>query len=198
MNINENMIDNTVENIMKRGMNVILVDNKEEALKKIKELIPKDSEVMTGSSTTLNEIGFTNYLNSTDDWKNMSKEIMKEEEKEKRSDLRRKSVTAEYFLGSVNAISEEGELVTCDASGSRVGAYLFAAKNLILVAGTNKIVRNLEEAIKRVREHVFPLEDERAMKAYGFHSGTNKWAIIENEIIPNRINLILVKEKLGF
>jgi hypothetical protein len=74
------------------------------------------------------------------------------------------------FLGSVNAITQAGELVACDASGSRVGAYPFAAKKLVLVAGIQKIVPTLEDAIKRIREYVYPLEDKRAMKAYGMHS----------------------------
>ena len=88
--------------------------------------------------------------------------------------------------------------MACDASGSRGTAYPFAAKNLILVAGVQKITTTLDEAMKRVREYVYPLEDERAKKAYGMSSTTGKWVIIEREIIPNRTTLILVKEKLGF
>ena len=131
-------------------------------------------------------------------WKNLHEEILKENDVAKQMDLRRKSVTAEYFLGSVNAIAKTGELVACDASGSRVTAYPFAAKNLILVAGEQKITSNLDEAIKRVREYVYPFENERAQEAYGMNSTTGKWVIIEREVIPNRTTLILVKEKLGF
>ncbi|MEK6941358.1 MAG: LUD domain-containing protein, partial [archaeon] len=124
-------------------------------------------------------------------------EILKESDWPKQAELRRQATIAEYFLGSVNAISKNGELVACDASGSRVGAYLFSAKNLILVAGVNKITPSLETAMQRVREQAFPLENERAMKAYGMGSSTAKWAIIEKDR-PGRTKLILVKEKLGF
>ena len=197
--VNDETLNKTVEAIKQRGINVIVVDNKEKALSKIKELIPKGAEVMNGSSTTLNEIGFSDYLNSgKHGLKNLHEEIFKEKDMAKQMDLRRKSVTAEYFLGSLNAISKTGELVACDASGSRVTAYPFAAKNLILVAGTQKITSSLDEAIKRVREYVYPLENERAKKAYGMSSAIGKWVIIEKEIIPNRTTLILVKEKLGF
>ena len=196
---NEKELKHTIENIKSRGINAILVDNKRQAIEKIKEIIPKGSEVTNGSSTTLNEIGFTDYLKSEQHgWKNIHEEIIKEKDIQKQMDLRRKSVTAEYFLGSVNAIAKTGELVACDASGSRVSAYSFAAKNLILVAGINKITKNLEEAMKRIREYVYPLENERAQKAYGMPSTTGKWVIIEREIIPNRITLILIREKLGF
>jgi len=197
--INEKKLKEVVENIKSRGINVILVNNKKQALEKIKEMIPKGSEVSNGSSTTLDEMGFIDYLKSgKHGWRNIHEEIIKEKNMQKQMDLRRKSVTAEYFLGSINAIAKTGELVACDASGSRVSAYPFAAKNLILVAGTNKISENLEEAIKRVREYVYPLEDERAQKEYGMPSTMGKWVIIEREIFPNRITLILVKEKLGF
>ncbi|GIU68704.1 MAG: hypothetical protein KatS3mg001_554 [Candidatus Pacearchaeota archaeon] len=195
----EKEIHETISSLKNRGINVFIVGNKKEALEKIKEIIPKRSEIMFGSSLTLEEIGFFSLLESEKNrWKNFSEKIKNENDPSKRQDLRRKAVTAEYFLGSVNAIAKTGELVACDASGSRVGAYPFAAKNLILVAGIQKITKNLEEAIKRVREYVFPLENERAKKIYGMPSATAKWVIIEREIIPNRINLILVKEKLGF
>src|SRR3989344_5149418 len=164
-------LQEAVEAIKSRGINVIVVDNKEQALEKIIELIPKGMEVSNGSSTTLNEIGFIDYLKSKKHgWRNLHEEILKEKDIAKQMDLRRKSITAEYFLGSVNAIAKSGELVACDASGSRVTAYPFAAKNLILVAGTQKITSSLDKAIRRVREHVYPLENERAKKAYGMSS----------------------------
>lgn len=196
---NENEIKETAQALKSRGINVIVVNNAKEALEKIKSLIPKGAEIMNGSSATLNQIGFVDYLKSgKHGWKNLNEKILREKDMAKQMDLRRKFVSSEYFLGSVNAISKTGELVACDASGSRVTAYPFAAKNLILVAGFQKITNSLEEAMQRVREYVFPLEDERAKKTYGMGSTTGKWVIIEREIFPNRITLILVKEKLGF
>jgi len=132
-------------------------------------------------------------------WKNLHEDILKEKDYGKQSDLRRKALTkTDYFLSSVNAITEDGKLVAVDASGSRVGALPFAAKKVLIVAGANKIVPNLEEAFNRIRNYVINLENERAMKVYGMKSGFGKWVIIEKESIPNRIKLILVKEPLGF
>lgn len=197
--VNEKTLNGTTENIKSRGINVILVDNKAQALEKIKQLIPKDAEVYNGSSTTLAELGFIDYLKAgKHGWKNLHEEVLKEKDQSKQNELRRKFVTADYFLSSVNAISKNGELVSCDASGSRVTAHPFAAKNLILVAGIQKITNNLEDAMKRVREYAFPLENERAKKVYGMPSAIGKWVIIEREIFPGRTTLILVKEKLGF
>ncbi len=195
----ESNLSRTVDSLKSHGINVFVVSNKEEALAKVKHLIPKGVSIANGSSATLTEIGFVDYLmKGSHGWKNLHEEVLKEKDPVKQSDLRRKMVTADYFLGSINAISKTGELVACDASGSRVTAYPFAAKNLILVAGTQKITNSLNEAMERVREYVFPMESARAKKVYGMGSTLGKWVIIEYEKIPNRTTLILVKEKLGF
>jgi len=195
----EETITKTAEAIKQRGIEVIMADNKEEALEKIKSLIPEGASVMNGSSTTLDEIGFVDYLKSGKySWKNLHEPISKEQDQQKRMILMRQATLADYFLGSVNAIAETGELVAADASGSRIGAYPFAAGKVILVSGINKIVLTLEDAIKRVREYVYPLENERAKRVYGTGSVVGKILITEREIFPQRTTLILVKEKLGF
>ena len=194
----ESDLAQTIESLKSHGINVFVVNNKEEALAKVTHLIPKGVSIANGSSTTLVEIGFVDYLmKGSHGWKNLHEEALKEKDPVKQNDLRRKMATADYFLGSVNAISKTGELVACDASGSRVTAYPFAAKNLLLVAGTNKITNSLNEAMERVREYVFLLESARAKKVYGRGSMLGKWVIMERDF-PNRTTLILVIEKLGF
>jgi hypothetical protein len=155
---------------------------------------------MSGSSTTLIQIGFSEMLKSGNHkWINLHKEILKETDKVKRSNLRRSSITnADYFLCSVNAITRDGKLVAVDASGSRVGALPFAAKSVLIIAGANKIVPDIESAFDRIKNYVINLENERALKVYGVKSSLNKWIIIEKESVLNRIKLILVKEPLGF
>lgn len=193
-------IEKTIGVLKNHGIDVVLVDAKEQALAEILKDIPDGSKVMNGSSITLIQIGFSDLLKSGNHkWKNLHEEILKETDRIKQSDLRRKSITdADYFLCSVNAITEDGKLVAVDASGSRVGALPFAAKKVLIVAGANKIVPNIEGAFTRIKNYVINLENERAMKAYGVKSSLNKWIIIEKESVPNRIKLILVKEALGF
>ena len=197
---NNEIIEKTISALKNHRIDVILVDTKKQALKKILKNIPKGSKVMNGSSTTLIQIGFSDLLKSGNHkWKNLHEDILKEPDYAKQSDLRRKALTeTDYFLSSVNAITEDGKLVAVDFSGSRVGALPFAAKNVLIVAGANKIVPNLEGAFDRIRNYVINLENERAMKVYGMKSGFGKWVIIEKEAVPNRIKLILVKETLGF
>jgi hypothetical protein len=116
----------------------------------------------------------------------------------KRAELRRKSVTADYFVSGVNAIAQSGEIVACDASGSRVGAWPYAAGHLILVSGVNKIVPTLDDALQRVWEYAYRLENARANKVYGIPSQIGKCVILANEQNRERVTLILIGESLGY
>jgi hypothetical protein len=193
-------IESAAHNIEdKSNIRVIRVPDGNAALEKIKELIPKGSEVMNGSSTTLIEIGYQDLLNSCQqDWKDLHKIVTSEDDSQKRNELRRRSVSSDYFLSGVNAIAMTGELVSCDATGSRVGAWPFAAKNLMLISGVNKIVPTLQDALQRIKEYAYPLEDARARKASGTSSQIGKCVILANERQTGRITLILINECLGY
>jgi hypothetical protein len=83
-------------------------------------------------------------------------------------------------------------------SGSQLGPYASGAGRVILVVGTQKIVSDLEEALRRVNEYAFPLEDARAQAAYGIRSAVNKVLVINREVNPGRTTVVLVDEVLGF
>jgi len=102
------------------------------------------------------------------------------------------------MLGSVHAVTETGSLVAASMSGSQLGPHVTGAGRVILVVGTQKIVWDVEEGLRRVKEFSFPLEDARAQAAYGVHSGVNKIPIINREITPGRITVVFVDEVLGF
>ena len=194
----QEQVDETVRALNARGFNAELVPNREAALEKVRSLIPDGAEVMSGSSKTLEEIGLVNALSLGDHpWNNLKVQIVAEKDREKQMVLRRNATFADYFLGSVHAITTKGEMVAGSASGSQLGAYAFGGKNLIIVAGTNKITEDLDEALLRLREHSVPLEDQR-MKRLGF-PGTflSKILIYEGERQRN-VHVILVNEKLGF
>ncbi len=191
----------TIEALKARGLEGVVVNSKEEALSKIKELIPAGASVMNGSSRTLEEIGFVDYLKSGDHpWKNLHEEILKEKDPTRQAELRRLSVLSDYYLGSVHAVAETGQLVIASNSGSQLPHIVFTSPNLIFVVGTHKIAPNLDEAIKRVREYVLPLEDQR-MKSVGMGgSFVSKLLIFEKEqpFMNRKVHLIFVNEKLGF
>lgn len=188
-----------VEAMRGRGFTVEHVKSSAEALEKIKAQLPQKAEVMVGSSTTLNEIGFSEFLQSGEhSYRNLNAEIWAENDDQKRAELRRYATTAEYVIASVNAFTKDGQLVAVDATGSRVGTYPFGAQHLILVVGAQKMTKDIPDAMQRIREYVFPKEDARAQEAYGMNSSLAKWVIIEREFVPGRITVILVEESLGY
>jgi len=194
----DSIVDQTVNALRANGFKAEAVPNGAAALERIRALIPAGAEVMTGSSRTLEEIGFVGLLSSkSHPWVNLKADIVTEKDKERQTVLRRKAQFADYFLGSVHAITSKGEMIAGSASGSQLAAYAFGGRNLIIVAGTNKITADLEEGLMRLREHTFPLEDRR-MKDLGF-PGTvlSKILIYEREPMRN-VHVILVNEKLGF
>lgn len=193
-------VKKTMIAVKPRGINPEFVNTKEEAFKRLKELIPSGAEINMGTSTTLNEIGFIDLLKSgKHPWKNWKDMILEEKDVAEQMELRRRSVLSNYFLGSVHAVAETGELVIASGSGSQLPSYIYTSNNVIWVAGIQKIVPTLNDAIKRVREYSLPMEDAR-MKREGYSGSTiGKLLIFEREINPARkLTLLLVNEKLGF
>ena len=192
-------LEETMSALKERNFNPLFVADRRVALQKIQQMIPPGAEVMTGSSTTLEEIGFIDLLSSgRHTWRNWKDRILPEHDPGKQADLRRQSTTSEYFLGSVQAIAQTGQVLGADASGSRQGGYVFSAKKVIWVVGANKLVPTFELAMRRLIEHAMPLEDQRMKKA-GF-PGTflGKVVTYEKEFIPDRITTMIVGEALGF
>lgn len=196
----EDSIQKVLSALPARNLEGHLVANKAEALEKVRSLIPEGAEVMTGASVTLEEIGFIDLLKSgAHPWKNLKNGILAEKDPEKQTVLRRQATLAQYFLGSVHALTEEGEAIVGSNSGSQIPSYAFSSPNVIWVVGAQKIVPTLEEGLKRLQEYVVPLEDVH-MKSLGA-SGTNlsKMFLFFKEISSTRkIHIILVQEKLGF
>jgi L-lactate utilization protein LutC len=193
------VLDKTLAGLASRNIKTLVAANKTEALAAIQALIPAQAKVMTGSSTTLDQIGFVELLKSGNHpWNNLKDAIMAETDQAKQAELRRQSVLAEYFLGSVHAVTEDGIALIASASGSQLPSYAFTSDNVIWVVGAQKIVPNLDEAFKRVKEHVFPLEDARMKSTGAPGSIFGKWLIFEREVMPRNVHMIIVNEVLGF
>ncbi|QZP39643.1 lactate utilization protein [Halobaculum magnesiiphilum] len=195
----EETVDETVRQLRSNGFEVVVVDSADKALETLQSHIPAGASVMNGHSTTLEEVGFAEYLSEGDhEWESLADEIWGIDDDERRQDARRESQTADYFLGSVNAIAESGELVAADRSGSRIGAYPFAAGNVVIVSGINKIVPTLGDALDRLESVAYPLENERAKEAYGVESAIAKQLIFRQELEEGRTTVVLVREQLGY
>jgi L-lactate utilization protein LutB len=192
-------IEATVENLEANGFDVVVADDADDALAEIQSHIPEGASVMNGHSTTLEEIDFVPYLSEGDhDWESLPDDIWSIADDAERQAARRESQTADYFLGGVNAIAQTGELVAADRSGSRIGAYPFAASNVVIVSGVNKIVPTLEDALDRLESVAYPLENERAQEAYGVESAIAKQLIFRQELEEGRTTVVLIREQFGY
>lgn len=188
-------LEKVVGELVKRHVEAVVVTNGVEALAKIKESIP------AGASVTLEQIGFVDYLKEEEHgWNNLHKVIVEEKDPVKQFALRKEALSSEYYLGSVHALAETGEFVIASNSGSQLPHIVFSSPNLIFVVSTKKIVPTLSDAMKRLMEHVVPLEDGRLRKQYGVGTAVNKIVTFENEnpMMGRKVRMILVNEDLGF
>lgn len=196
-------LQRTIRSVEGRGINVTLAETKGSALALIQTLIPAGASLMTGASVTLQQIGFEDVLKSGNHpWKNLKAEILAEKDPARQAAMRKQATLADYFLGSVQAIVETGEIVIASATGSQLPAYAYSSRNVIWMVGAQKITPTLGSALERLRSYAVPLEDQRLKKVYGEKAQgiIGKILIFEHES-PNlhrSVHLILVNEVLGF
>ena len=198
---NIDAVQKAIKALAWRGITAIVVNNRMEALEKVKSFIPKGASVMNGSSRTLEEIGFVDYLKSGNHgWKNLHEEVLAEKDPAKQATLRKQTVLSDYYLGSVHAVAETGQLVIASNSGSQLPHIVFTSPNLVFVVGTQKLAPNLDAALSRVREYVLPLEDKRMKDVDMGGSAISKLLIFEREpvFMGRKVYIIFVNEKLGF
>jgi hypothetical protein len=180
------------------GIRAIRAANGAEAKRIVLDLIPDGSQVHNGASLTLDVSGITEVIATSGRYDAVRPRVMSMDRATQADEIRRLSAAPDVMLGSVHAVSETGSLLAASMSGSQLGPYVSGAGRVILVVGTQKIVSDLEEGLRRINEYSFPLEDARAQAAYGIHSAVNKVLIINREIEPGRITVVLVDEVLGF
>jgi L-lactate utilization protein LutC len=191
-------IDRTVKALEANGILGVVAANGADAKKMLFELLPSRAEVFVSSSTTLNTLGITDEIDKSDRLDSVRVKLSKMDRKTQNRDMQKLGATPEYILGSVHAVTETGSAIIASMTGSQLAGYASAAAHVVWVVGAQKIVPTLEEGMKRLQEYTFPLEDARARKVYGVNSGINKLLVVNREITPGRITMIIVKENLGF
>ncbi len=190
-------IDVAVEALKNNNFEVVVTENGGEAKKKVLEIVPKGAEVMVMTSKTLDTLGISEQINNSGDYDPVRNKLS--DDNIEASEKRRLGAAPEWVIGSVHAVTEDGHILVASNTGSQLPAYAYGAGRVIWVVGTQKIVKDNDEGVKRIYEHSLPLESERAKKAYGVKaSAVNKILIVEKEVQPGRITVILVKEVLGF
>ena len=191
----------TADALRAKNYEVFIVESGAEAFSKIKDLLPQGASVMNGASVTLETIGFVDYLKEgKHGWNNLHAAIVAETDGAKQAQLRKQALLSGYYLGSVHALTESGEFIVASNTGSQLSHVVYSSTEPIFVVGAQKIVPTLEEAFKRIREYVIPLEEDHMMQKYKVHTTLNKEVVFHGEspYTGRKIRLILVNEKLGF
>ena len=204
---NEVLANRVVKNLESRNMEAYFVKTKEEALKKALELIPEGSSISWGGTASAKEIGLLDAVHEG------NYEVYDREEArtpELRNEIAHKALDCDFFIGSTNALAENGVMVNIDGNANRVAAFAFGPKNVLLIVGMNKVVKSEEDAMSRARNEAAPINAQR----FGLDTPCSKNGmcydckspdciccqilITRYSRVAKRIKVILVDENLGF
>lgn len=185
--------------LQKNNITAFVVDTVQEAREKVRELLPQGAEVMNMTSVTLDAIGVSEDILESGKYDVVKKRLMSMSRETESVAMQKLGAAPVWALGSVHAVTEDGVVIIASNSGSQLSAYAYGSPHVIWVVGAQKIVKDLGAAMERVYEYVLPLESDRARKAYGVAgSNVSKLLIVNKEVTPGRISMIIVKEPLGF
>lgn len=194
----ETSVERTAAALEANGISVVRAQDAAEAKQIVLDLIPDGAQVHHGASQTLDDTGITDAIEKSGRYDAVRPRIFSMNRKTQGDEIRRLTAAPDVMLGSIHAVTETGSLIAASMGGSQLGPYVSGADRVILVVGTQKVVPDLEEGLRRIDEYALPLEDARAQAAYGVRSSVNKVLIINREIRPGRITVVLVDEVLGF
>jgi len=191
-------VKRTMAALEANGITVFRASSAAAAKRIVLDLIPDASSVHQGASQTLDVLGITNEIEKSGHYAALRPRIWSMDRETEAHEIRRLGAAPDVMLGSVHAVTETGSLLAASMSGSQLGPYVSGAGRVIFVVGTQKIVPDLEDGLLRINDYAYRLEDARAQAAYGVRSAVNKVLVINREINPGRITVVLVDEVLGF
>src|SRR3990172_12412946 len=163
-------IEETIKSLKPRGINAFFVETGQDAKEKVLQLLPKGSRVLAGQSQTLNKIGITDEIENSGNFVSVGKEYMAFDREKEADKIRIARSTPDVIVGSVHAVTKQGEVLIASNTGSQLASYVSGAGKVIWVVGVQKIVDNLNEGIKRIYDYVLDLESQRLEKLYGVKS----------------------------
>lgn len=194
----DEQIERTAKALEANGIHTLIAGHGEEAEKMFFDILPEGAEIFTSSSQTLEQLGIPAQLEISEQYDVVRNKLKKMDRKTQNREMVKLGATPEYVAGSVHAVTEDGRVLIASNTGSQLAPYSASAAKVIWVVGAQKIVRDLEEGLRRVQEYSYPREDQRLRQAMGVPSGINKLLIFNKEIQPGRVTMIIVKEELGY
>jgi hypothetical protein len=190
-------VDRTAEALKARNFNVAVVSDGTAARDLLLSFIPEGAEVGEGASQTLDAIGVTETVEKSGRYQAIRPRTRAMDRATQSREIRKLGSAPDIQINSVQAVTEDGRLVVASFGGSQLGPIVSGAGKVILVVGAQKIVPDLDTAFRRIEEYNLPIEDVKLQAAYGIHSAINKLLVINAEVAPSRITVILVREPVG-
>ncbi|WP_067177230.1 LUD domain-containing protein [Microtetraspora niveoalba] len=194
----ETRLQRTAAALREKGHAVEVVDTAAEARAVVNRLLPADKSIFTVSSETLRLSGLDDDINASGRFDTLRPTLMRLREEGRFDEMRVLGSAPDVVVGSVHAVTEDGRLLTASGSGSQLGPYSFGAGQAIWVVGAQKIVPDLDTALRRIETYAYPREDARAREAYGTPALLSKILIIDKEMFPGRGTVVLIREPIGF
>ena len=194
----DEQIERTARALEANGMHTLVVENGEDAKRIVLELVPENAEVYTNQSKTLEKLGLFEEFDKSGRYNAVRPKVMSLDRKTQQAEIRKLRSSPEYIIGSVQAITQDGKVLVSSFGGSQLAPFAAGAGKVIWVVGTQKLVKDLDEGFRRIEEYSYPLEDARLLAAFGMHSAIGKTLIVNREVVPGRITILLVKAELGY
>ena len=190
-------LDGVAAALRSHNIDAIVVGTGDEARRAVLRLIPANAEVHMGKSKTLEEIGLYSDLVDSGRYDAVRLRMFAMDRETQGREIRKLVAAPDFMLGSVAALTEDGALVAASATGSQLGPYAAGAGRLILVVGSQKIVPNLEAALRRIREVALPWENAQVREQMGIDTALEKILVIHGEWRSGRTTVVLVREPVG-
>lgn len=192
----DEVIERTAVALRARGFDVHIVGEREQAKAVILGLVPAGSEVNSGASKTLEELGVKAEIEESGRYDALRPRLWKMDRATQMREMRKLGSAPDIFVNSANAVTEDGRIVLASFSGSQIGPIASGAGRVILAIGAQKIVPDLDAALRRIEDYNFPREDAGLLAAYGRHSAINKVLVINGDF-PGRTTVVIIKDVIG-
>jgi YkgG family uncharacterized protein len=191
-------LDRAAEALTAHGFTVEILDDVAAARTRVRDLIPEGASVFTAASETLRLSGIDEDINASGRYEAVKPRALAMDRVADADDFRRLLASPDVVIGSVAALTETGSLVAASGSGSQLPAYSGGAARAIWIVGAQKVVPDLETALRRVEDHALPLESARTQAAYGWPSAVSRLLVLNAEPRPGRATVLLLREAIGF
>jgi hypothetical protein len=190
-------LERVAEAMRSHGIEAVVVDTHDEARAAVLERVPGGAAVHSGKSKTIEDLGLFAEFMDSGRYDAVRPKLYAMNRETQGREMRKLGAAPDYELGSVAAVTEDGALVSASATGNQLAAYAGGAGRLILVVGSQKIVKDLDAALARIHDVVFPWENERVREKMGVDTKLEKVLIHYGEWTPGRTTVILVRDPIG-